>query len=68
MKSAWFSVVCEVKNGLTTNKISRVVYAPTASSAKYMAKNEFAGDNRVKILDAYKIAGAQIFAGGQSKE
>ena len=68
MKGAWFSVICEVKNGSATNKISRVVYAPTASSAKWKAKTEFAGDPSVKILDAYKIAGTETFARGSAEE
>jgi hypothetical protein len=64
MKGAWFSVICEVQNGLTVNKISRVVYALTASEAKHRAKTEFADDG-VKILDAYKISGTNIFVKGE---
>lgn len=68
MKSAWFAVICEVQNGLTTNKIVRCVYAPTASRAKYIAKTEFGDADGVKILDAHIIPGTKIFVEGRSEE
>lgn len=67
MKGAWFSVICEVNNGSVTNKISRVVYAMTASSAKYQALNEFAGDGSVKIIDAHPIRNIETFTGRKAK-
>jgi hypothetical protein len=67
MKGAWFSVICEVNNGMITNKISRVVYALTASSAKRQAKEEFAGSDDVKILDAYPIRNVETFTGRKAK-
>lgn len=68
MKQAWFAVTCEIDKGNGPQKINRIVYAPTISSAKWKAKTEFDSKASVKILSARVLPGATIFAKGGVEE
>lgn len=57
MKGAWFCVTCEVTRENTTDKVNRIVYAPTISQAKRKAKAEF-GIEPVKVLSARMLPGS----------
>lgn len=63
MKKAWFSVLCEVDNDASIELWQYIVYAPTVSEAKRIAKHDFQSKDSetiAKVLECNRLPDNEI--------